>query len=246
MQNLVRKKKSKLLFNIPNLSATNTLLYRWLGVLRCPQCRGHLDMSERHFASALCCADCSAHYAVTNAIPRLVAFDRVEKIEAFGAKYDALRLQEGWASELPEYYLRLPFQDLSGRHAREWQMRAKSFRFVQKWLEQNCRKASLRILDAGAGTGWMSRLLAERHEVLAVDVNAGPHGLSAAPMSSRRFMAVQAELARLPLASKAFDVAIANASLHYTRRPESFLKAQPHLGSQRQIDRHGFADLSNT
>jgi ubiquinone/menaquinone biosynthesis C-methylase UbiE/8-oxo-dGTP pyrophosphatase MutT (NUDIX family)/uncharacterized protein YbaR (Trm112 family) len=200
----------------------NTLLYRWLGVLRCPHCRGHFEIIAGCRSQTLHCLECFAEYAVAKGIPRLVISSRAKAVERFCEKYDALRLREGWASEVPEFYLRLPFRDLSGRHAREWQMRAQSFRLAQNWLAQKFGNRKLRVLDAGAGSGWMSRCLAERHEVVAIDANAGPHGLAALSSAQRHFMAVQAELDRLPFASNSFDVVIANASLHYAQRLEQF------------------------
>lgn len=185
-------------------------------MLRCPQCHGHFLLAIHDASRALRCRDCSAGYAINDHIPRLIIPERENEIASFCEKYDAVRLREGWASEAPEYYLNLPFHDLSGRHEHEWQLRAQSFRFLQNWLQQNFGDRRLRILDIGAGSGWTSRLLADQHDVFALDVNAGPHGLAALPVEQRRFMAAQAELERLPLAGNSFDLVIANASLHYT------------------------------
>lgn len=194
----------------------SNLLYRWLGVLRCPQCHGDFFLEMRESSYALRCRDCSAGYEVNDHLPRLIIPERLNEIASFCEKYDAVRLREGWASETPDYYVELPFRDLTGKHAHEWQLRTQSFRFLQNWLKKNYGSRNLRILDIGAGSGWMSRLLADQHEVFALDVNAGPHGLAALPAGQRRFMAAQAELERLPLAGNSFDLVVANASLHYT------------------------------
>jgi ubiquinone/menaquinone biosynthesis C-methylase UbiE/ADP-ribose pyrophosphatase YjhB (NUDIX family)/uncharacterized protein YbaR (Trm112 family) len=197
-------------------------LYRWLGVLQCPQCRGHFVVRGHGEARALQCANCAAQYALARGIPKLLKPERAESVQSFCGKYDRLRLQEGWASDAPEFYSRLPFEDRAGRHVAEWRLRAQSFRQVQTWLEKNYGQQSLRILDAGAGSGWMSRLLAESHEVLATDVNAGAHGLDAHAREHRCFMAVQAELERLPLAANSFDLVLANASAHYASEVRTF------------------------
>lgn len=202
---------------MPHQNINHNLLYRWLGVLRCPQCHGQFLMTMHDNSCALRCRDCNASHGVNDHIPKLVVPERASAIASFCQKYDAVRLREGWASAAPDYYLNLPFRDLTGKHAHEWQLRAKSFRFLQNWLKQNYGNRSLRILDIGTGSGWMSRLLADQHDVFAIDVNAGPHGLAALPVEQRRFMAAQAELERLPLASHSFDLVIANASLHYTQ-----------------------------
>jgi ubiquinone/menaquinone biosynthesis C-methylase UbiE len=69
----------------------------------------------------------------------------------------------------------------------------------------------------------LSRELAANHDVIAVDANAGPHGLSAVPVAQRCFFAVQAEIERLPLADRSIDLAIASASLHYVSNVEAVL-----------------------
>lgn len=145
-------------------------------------------------------------------------------MEEFCAQYDALRLQEGWASEMPEFYQHLPFRDLSGRHEKEWRLRARSFQLLLSWLEKFAGARALQLLEVGAGSGWMSQRLAGSHEVLALDINAGRHGLSALPAAQRRFLAVQAKLDCLPLARHSMDVIIANASLHYVPAPQLFFE----------------------
>jgi len=207
-----------------NLLPSNTFLYRWLEILRCPRCRERLAVEKFPPTLLLHCLTCAARYPVIDNIPALVIPDHKESVAAFCRKYDALRLREGWASETTNYYQSLPFRDLTARHSREWQLRAASFRLFQKWLEKNFEQARLRILDAGAGSGWMSRELAANHDVLAIDANAGPHGLTALPLAQRHFMVAQAELESLPLATNSFDLAIANASLHYSRNVETLFE----------------------
>ncbi len=198
----------------------NNHLYRWLEILRCPQCRGHFAITGHGATRTLRCVNCATQFALHNGIPQLLKPERAQSMQDYCEKYDRLRLQEGWASTQPEFYFQLPFRDLTNRHVNEWRLRVKSFQQLQTWLEKKYGARSLRILDAGAGSGWMSRLLAPSHEVLATDVNAGPHGLHA--HAQRRFMAVQAELDNLPLASQSFELVIANASAHYANDARQF------------------------
>jgi SAM-dependent methyltransferase len=76
----------------------------------------------------------------------------------------------------------------------------------------------LRILDLGAGNGWLSNRLAERgHWVTAVDLLDDPlDGLGAARHYAATFAPLLAEFDHLPLASHQLDLAIFNASLHYS------------------------------
>ncbi len=181
-------------------------------------------MTKNAGARALLCQTCHTIFVVSGGIPHLLKPDRAVALEKFCTQYDAVRLQEGWANENPEFYLQLPVRDLSGRHVKEWRLRARSFEWLEKWLEKFAAGKPLRVLEVGAGSGWMSQKLAAHHQVLACDVNAGRHGLSAIPPAQRQFMAVQAGLDCLPLAGRSFDMIIANASLHYAPNREIFFE----------------------
>jgi SAM-dependent methyltransferase len=83
-------------------------------------------------------------------------------------------------------------------------------------------KRPLRILDLGAGNGWMSYRLALRgHLPIAVDLLTNDRdGLGAAVHYNTHihplFARVQADLDRLPFGSSIFDLVIFNASFHYS------------------------------
>jgi SAM-dependent methyltransferase len=78
----------------------------------------------------------------------------------------------------------------------------------------------LRILDLGAGNCWLSHRLAQRgHHVAAVDVSTDSRdGLGAHIWYelADTFVPIQAEFDRLPFAADQMDVAVFNASLHYS------------------------------
>jgi SAM-dependent methyltransferase len=77
---------------------------------------------------------------------------------------------------------------------------------------------SLRVLDLGAGVGWLSNRLARLgHAPCAVDLNLDPRdGLGAARHYGGDWPRVRAEFDRLPLADRQADIVIYNASLHYS------------------------------
>jgi len=79
-------------------------------------------------------------------------------------------------------------------------------------------KRSLSILDIGAGSGWLANRLALRgHAVIAMDLLDDPlDGLGARRHYGANFAPVLAEYDRLPLACAQIDLAIFNASLHYS------------------------------
>jgi ubiquinone/menaquinone biosynthesis C-methylase UbiE len=145
--------------------------------------------------------------------------------QRFLADYLRIRRAEGRGSEDPEYYLALPYRDLSGRLQDQWAMRGKTYRyFEQRLLPRMEREAGrpLDLLDLGAGTGWMSYRLALRgHCPVAVDILSDARdGLASArhyfDHLPRPFLRVEAEFDQLPLPSARFDAILYNASLHYS------------------------------
>jgi SAM-dependent methyltransferase len=111
-----------------------------------------------------------------------------------------------------------------GPFAREWLVRARSFEaFVREVLRPlaAARGAPLRILDLGAGSGWLCHQVSRMgHRAVAVDVRTDAvDGLGAGAgyraHLARMFGRVAASFERLPFASSTFDLVVFNASLHY-------------------------------
>jgi SAM-dependent methyltransferase len=141
--------------------------------------------------------------------------------ERFLREYALIRHAEGRGSEDSDYYCALPFQDLTGRNAAMWAMRAATFRYFVKHLLaplERPQNPGLDILDLGAGNCWLSHRLALRnHRPVAVDIFSDEQdGLRAARHYPARFPVLENDFDRLPLASGSFDVAIFNASFHYS------------------------------
>jgi SAM-dependent methyltransferase len=140
----------------------------------------------------------------------------------FVREYRTVRRAEGWGSVDPAYYAALPYRDLSGRHAEVWRIRSRSYDlFLSQVLRPLERETNrLRVLDLGAGNAWLSaRLVRRGHQALAVDVLDDPlDGLRAVRHYADRHrpVALLAEFDRLPLADHASDLAVFNASLHYS------------------------------
>jgi ubiquinone/menaquinone biosynthesis C-methylase UbiE len=135
--------------------------------------------------------------------------------------YRTIRHAEGRGSDDPAYYLALPYRDLNGKNAAQWGMRAKSYRyFEQKILPvvENRLKRRLDILDLGAGNCWMSyRLSLRDHKAVALDIFSDTRdGLLASKHYPRCFPAIEAQFDQLPFSSQSFDMAIFNASFHYS------------------------------
>jgi SAM-dependent methyltransferase len=150
---------------------------------------------------------------------------RDAEARAFRVAYAEHRAREGRGPLAAAELLALPYLD-RGPFAREWQVRARSFdAFVREVLEPlaRLRGGRLRVLDLGAGNGWISYRMVQRgHRAVALDVRTDSvDGLGAAtayrPHLPALFARVAASFERIPFAACAFDLAVFNASLHYAR-----------------------------
>jgi len=147
----------------------------------------------------------------------------------FIADYEAIRRNEQRGSTSPDYYRALPFKDRSGRYRSDWRIRARSFNVLVKNVLtrlQNPLERSLKILDLGAGNGWLSnRLSAQGDRVIAVDLLVNEQdGLGAWKYYDHSFIPVQAQFDHLPVTDRFADAVIFNASLHYAEDYTKTLK----------------------
>ncbi len=132
--------------------------------------------------------------------------------ERFLGLYQTVRRAEGWGAADAAYYLNLPYVAASDAQRAIWRVRAASFRALLPLLG-----AHSRVLDLGAGNGWLTFQLARRgHSVAAVDVNHDPwDGLGAFGNYPFALEAYQADFTALPFADARFDAVVFGASLHY-------------------------------
>jgi ubiquinone/menaquinone biosynthesis C-methylase UbiE len=184
----------------------------------CPRCRTTL---ERNAPDRVTCPRDGLEFWKVDGIWRFLLPESEAHYARFVADYEAVRRLEGRGSTSANYYRALPFRDLSGRYTADWAIRARSYRvLVNNVLTrlQNPLERSLKILDIGAGNGWLSnRLAAQGDRVIAVDllVNA-EDGLGAWKFYEPSFTPVQAEFNHLPVMDRYADAVIFNASFHYS------------------------------
>lgn len=184
----------------------------------CPGCRGELTTVQDDL---LRCPACATRYPRVAQVWRMLPADRMAYYRDFIQDYETIRQAEGRGSEAAAYYRALPYADLSGRRGDEWAIRRRSFEALIKHViipYENQNHGRLRILDLGAGNGWLSNRLAQRGHVLAaVDLLTNPlDGLGAQVYYESRFTSVQAEFDHLPLADEQIELIIYNSSLHYS------------------------------
>jgi ubiquinone/menaquinone biosynthesis C-methylase UbiE len=139
----------------------------------------------------------------------------------FLEQYAVIRRAEGRGSNDPAYYRALPFGDLSGRNTDQWEVRSRSYRHFERTILQDLEREAqrpLRILDLGAGNGWMSNRLRQRgHHPVAIDIFTDSlDGLGALRHYEPRPDALAAEFNVLPFRDHSIDIAIFNSSFHYS------------------------------
>jgi ubiquinone/menaquinone biosynthesis C-methylase UbiE len=175
------------------------------------------------------CDHCGFRMEVDHTIVRALLPQRVDYYARFIREYEAIRVAEGRYSVREEYYLSLPYEDVSGKNREQWRIRAKSFDCL---MERVLPEVSFgaKVLDIGAGNCWMSfRLALSGYRPFAVDLLTNDKdGLAAAVHYdnhlSHPIPRFQAEMTYLPFQEEQFDAIIFNASFHYSENYELTLR----------------------
>jgi SAM-dependent methyltransferase/uncharacterized protein YbaR (Trm112 family) len=192
----------------------------------CPHCHLPLTRSEN---GALCCSQEGLAFPKEGGIWRFLLPERQAFFERFIQDYEIIRREEGRGAISAAYYQALPFRDLSGKFSAAWRIRACSYQaFLDRVLlpTETSALRQLKILDLGAGNGWLSNRLAQRgHHVAAVDLTTNPYdGLGTWTYYTTAYEPIQAEFDRLPLAEAQCDFVIFNASFHYSLNYQTTLR----------------------
>jgi len=185
-----------------------------LPAFACPRCRAPLEPGDD---ATLRCPHDGLQFRRIDGIWRFLLPEREAYFTRFIHDYETVRRAEGRGSPDAAYYHALPYRDLNGRMSADWRIRAASFDLLVKRIVTPTT-VPLRILDLGAGNGWLSNRLAGRgHAVMAVDLITNDFdGLGSCRHYSSAFTPVQAEFDHLPLSAAGIDLVIFNASLHYS------------------------------
>lgn len=187
--------------------------------LICPGCHSRLDTVG---LDSLVCRKERRSFPAQYGIWCFLPPERSAYYAQFLYEYNLVRLAEGRGDLNPEYYQGLPYVSPADRHKADWDLRARSYQtFLQQIVEprEAADPAELKILDLGAGNGWLSNRLARRgHLLAAVDLRTGKlDGLGALAYYNQPILAVQAEFDCLPFEDRLFDLVVFNASLHYSQ-----------------------------
>ena len=183
----------------------------------CPRCQTTL---ERVNPERLTCPKDGLDFWNVDGIWRFLLPESEAHYSRFIRDYETVRSAEGRGSASASYYRALPFKDLSGHHAADWKIRARSFKALNTVLTQiqDPLERYLKILDLGAGNGWLSnRLASQGDRVIAIDLLVNEQdGLGAWKHYEHSFTPVQSEFNHLPVMDRFADAIIFNASFHYS------------------------------
>lgn len=176
----------------------------------------------------VCCR--SHRFERRDGIFRFLTLGRAEARAPFLRQYRVVREREGYRRATAEYYRMLPFVLRSDPHAGEWRLRRESYAHLQEHALPIWR-GPIRILDLGAGSGWLSHRLASfGHRMVAVDqLDDEVDGLGACRHYPVAFPVVQADFDALPFQPAQFDLAIFDGSLHYSPNPNATLAEAKHM-----------------
>lgn len=189
-------------------------------VFVCPSCKGKLVKMEDQWK----CENEMLSFPIRRGIPDFLPANRRTEIERFLEIYRTVRNSERWGSHDSRYYEELPYYDSTNLHSQVWAIRARSYVCLLEQLEQEASPRSLRVLDLGAGNGWLSLRLAQLgHLPVAVDIYEDDYdGLGVLKRLNnyeRLIQVARAEFNHLPFSRNSVDVIIFNASLHYSNQP---------------------------
>jgi SAM-dependent methyltransferase len=213
-------------------------------LMRCPRCRIGMH--------GMGCPSCGFRFRIRDGIFDALLPERAAHYRRFIDEYERIRRAEGRGDSSREFYLALPFRDLSRRNSEQWRIRARTYEYLIRTLMREHRadkpgRIQGRVLDIGAGNCWMSyRLALAGFSPYAVDLLTNElDGLGSArnyeECLPELFPRFRAEMARLPFQSEQFDVAIFNASFHYAESYEAVLSE-----ALRCVRRRGLVVISDT
>jgi SAM-dependent methyltransferase len=191
--------------------------------LACPLC--HTPLPATGDPTSLTCPQDGYTFRQIDGIWRFLLPERAAHLSQFMQEYEQVRKAEGWGGPDAAYYRALPFVDRNGRYADIWRIRAQSYRVLcQRLLPPETEPQ--RILDLGAGNGWLANRLAQAgHAVAAIDlmVNA-TDGLGTHRYYDAAYLPLQAEYDYLPLTQAQANLAIFNGSFQYATNYERTLR----------------------
>src|SRR5581483_11195681 len=136
--------------------------------LRCPRCAVDLARTE--------CPRCAFRLETSAGIVGALPPERAAYFSRFVAEYERIRAAESRGSDGKDFYLELPYKDITGRNSGQWRIRARTYDYLVRNLLKPNLPTSAAILDLGVANCWMSyRLSQAGYQPVAVDLLTNPY-----------------------------------------------------------------------
>ena len=188
----------------------------WVPSFACPECGRPLG------GGAPVTCGCGLVFERRGGIHGFLSEPRRLASEAFSRQYRRVREDDGHRAVTTAFRDALPDVPKAHDAAGEWRIRRESYeRLLASVLDRGPR----RVLDLGAGCGWLaSRLAGRGHAVAALDrLDDEADGAWLGRQGEPPFVAVQGDFDAPPFEPGQFDVVVFNAALHYARDPDKTL-----------------------
>ena len=193
----------------------------WIPAFVCPACQASLAEERNAYA----CPRCGSSFRRDERLYRFILPEQADRSRPFLSQYRSVRRADGHSEATAACYATLPMVPRGTPNAAEWRIRRQSFETAvsRGGLRARTRR---RVLDVGAGNGWLSSRLSELgHDMVAVDLDDDPGDGLGAGSGRKPFPLVQADFDALPFAPDQFDLVLMNASLHYSPDPDRTVEA---------------------
>ena len=194
-----------------------------LKLLRCSNCRHHpLDLQAEVYTEQevregkLQCGTCGETFPITGGIVEMLrqpseqVAEEIDSIDTWLAEVDRITaLNDDWLVGLPSTFHKGADTDIAVN--------------LPRLIELIGPRPGQSILEVGAGTTWLSNLLAQRGcTVMATDIIRRLYvGLDSADVLMRHsgtvYDCVLSEMNDVPCADETFDLVVANAVLHHSQ-----------------------------
>ena len=122
----------------------------WLPRFVCPECRAALEDDRGAFS----CGSCGHRFEHRDGVYRFLTSGRVDEAAPFLRQYRIVREREGRLDANARWQA-LPEVPVGDRHAAEWRLRRESYAHLLRDVVAD-RGERIRIVDLGAGNGWLS------------------------------------------------------------------------------------------
>jgi len=194
---------------------------QYLRLLACPVERAPLSRGPD---AAVCDADRQHVYRFEDGILRLADAEQRAALDALSDEHERYGQWQGWHSPDEDAFKSLPQTGLSGYPEDYWPQYAAATALLWRFLEAiRAQNGALPVGPAGeaavigAQMGWLAYALdVAGYTTVALDALAGPrHGLGVYPIA--RYLRVQADPVRPPLAAETFDLVLFQEGLARSR-----------------------------